>query len=103
MVITDLNGSKLNGRRNPSTEIAMHLLIYRLRPDINAVCHAHPPIATGYAAAGLPLNKAILSEAVLTLGCVPLAPYGMPGTPELSESLEPLVRNYDAILMANHG
>ena len=103
LVITDLEGQKLSGRRNPSSELAMHLLIYGRRPDVNAICHAHPPVATGYAAAGLPLNKALLSEAVLALGCIPVAPYGTPGTRELTETLEPLVEHYDAILMANHG
>ncbi len=103
LVITDLQGGKLSGRRNPSSELAMHLLIYKRRPDVNAICHAHPPVATGYAAAGLPLNKALVSEVVLALGCIPVARYGTPGTPELSEALEPLVQNYDAILMANHG
>ncbi len=103
LVITDLQGQKLAGRRNPSSELAMHLLIYQRRPDVNAVCHAHPPVATGYAAAGLPLNKALVSEVVLSLGCIPVARYGTPGTPELSEALEPLVQNFDAILMANHG
>jgi L-fuculose-phosphate aldolase len=103
MVITDLEGHKLSGRRNPSSELGMHLLIYKRRPDINAVCHAHPPVATGYAAAGIPLNKAILCELVLSLGCVPVSRYGTPGTPELAEALEPLVQSYDSILMANHG
>jgi L-fuculose-phosphate aldolase len=103
LVITDLQGNKLSGRRNPSSELAMHLLIYQRRPDINAVCHAHPPTATGYAAAGVPLNKAILSELVITLGCVPVAKYGTPGTEELTDAIEPLVQSYDAILMANHG
>src|SRR5882762_4970135 len=103
LVITDLQGRKLAGRREPSSEMAMHLLIYLRRPDINAVCHAHPPIATAHAAAGLPLNKALLSELVLSLGCIPVAQYGTPGTPELSDALEPLVQNYDAILLANHG
>jgi len=103
LVITDLDGNKLSGRRNPSSELAMHLLIYRRRPDINAVCHAHPPVATGYASAGLALNKAILAELVLSLGCIPVARYGTPGTPELTDAIEPLVQSYDAILMANHG
>jgi L-fuculose-phosphate aldolase len=103
LVITDLRGRKLAGRREPSTELAMHLLIYVRRPDVNAVCHAHPPIATAHAAAGLPLNKALLSEIVLSLGCIPVAQYGTPGTQELSDALEPLVQNYDAILLANHG
>jgi L-fuculose-phosphate aldolase len=103
LVITDLEGRKLSGRRNPSSELGMHLLIYNRRPEVNAVCHAHPPVATGYAAAGIPLNKAILCELVLALGCVPVARYGTPGTPELAEALEPLVQSYDSILMANHG
>ena len=103
LVITDLQGTKLSGRRNPSSELAMHLLIYRRRPDVNSVCHAHPPVATGYAAAGIPLNKALLAELVLSLGCVPVARYGTPGTPELTEALEPLVQSADSILMANHG
>lgn len=103
LVITDLEGRKLSGWRNPSSELNMHLLIYRRRPDVNAVCHAHPPTATGYAAAGIPLNKALISEVVLALGCIPVARYGTPGTPELSEALEPLVQQFDAILMANHG
>jgi L-fuculose-phosphate aldolase len=103
MVVTDLSGRKLGGCRNPSSELAMHLLIYRLRPDVNAVCHAHPTVATGYAAAGIPLDKPILCELVMGLGSVPVARYGTPGTPELTDSIEPLVRDHDAILMANHG
>lgn len=103
LVITDYAGSRLQGSRNPSSELAMHLLIYRLRPEVNAVCHAHPVTATGYAAAGLPLNKALLSEAVIGLGSVPLAQYGTPGTSELTDSIEPFVQSHDAILMANHG
>ncbi len=103
LVITDLKGNKLEGQRNATSEIGMHLLIYDRRPDVQAVVHAHPPTATGYASAGLPLNKALLSEVVLALGCIPLARYGTPGTPELTEALKGLVPHYDAILMANHG
>jgi L-fuculose-phosphate aldolase len=103
MVITDLQGRKLAGRREASTELAMHLLIYNRRPDIHAVCHAHPPVATAHAAAGLALNKALLSELIIALGCIPVAQYGTPGTPELSEALEPMVQHFDAILLANHG
>jgi len=103
VVITDLDGRKLSGERKPSSELAMHLLIYRLRPDVHAVCHAHPPVATGYAAAGIPLDHAILCELVVTLGYVPVAPYGTPGTPELGAAIEPLVEGHDAILLANHG
>src|SRR5689334_10915491 len=103
LVIVDLEGRKLAGRRNVSSEIAMHLLIYRLRPDVRGVVHAHPPTATGFAASGLALNRPLVCELVVGLGCVPLARYGTPGTRELSDALEPLIPDYDAILMANHG
>jgi L-fuculose-phosphate aldolase len=103
LVVTDLDGRGVRGSRKPSSEIAMHLLIYRLRPDVNAVCHAHPPIATGFAAAGIPLEKPILCELVIELGQVPVARYGTPGTPELSDAIAPYVPEHDAILMANHG
>ena len=103
LVVVDYDGKKISGRRNVTSELAMHLLIYKRRLDVMAVVHAHPPTATGYAAAGIPLNKALVSEVVLTFGCIPLAPYGTPGTPALSEALLPLVGSYDAILMANHG
>jgi len=103
LVIVDPEGRKLGGRRDVSSEIAMHLLIYRLRPDIRAVVHAHPPTATGFAASGLALNQPLVCEIVVSLGCVPLARYGTPGTAELSQALRPLIPQYDAILMANHG
>lgn len=103
LVVTDLDGRRIRGTRQASSEIAMHLLIYRLRPDVNAVCHAHPPVATGFAAAGVALDQPILCELIVTLGQVPLARYGTPGTPELTEALEPYVARHDAILMANHG
>lgn len=103
MVITDLTGRRVSGSRKPSSEIGMHLLIYRLRPEVNAVCHAHPPTATGYAAAGMALDKPILCELIIGLGSIPVARYGTPGTPELAAAMEPLVQGHDAILMANHG
>ncbi len=103
LVVVDMRGKKITGRRQVSSEIGMHLLIYALRPDAHGVVHAHPPIATGYAAAGLPLNQALVSEIVISLGCIPLARYATPGTPELVAALEPLVPQYDAVLMANHG
>jgi len=103
LVITDLRGRKLAGRREASSELAMHLLIYNRRPDVHAVVHAHPPAATAHAAAGIPLNNALLSELIIALGCIPIAQYGTPGTQELSDALEPMVQHYDAILLANHG
>jgi len=103
LVIVDSHGHRISGERNVSSEIAMHLFIYRNRPDVGAVVHAHPPTATGFAAAGIPLDSALCSEIVITLGTVPLANYETPGTPELAEALAPLVGDHDAILMANHG
>jgi L-fuculose-phosphate aldolase len=103
MVIVDMEGRRVEGRRDVSSEIAMHLLIYRQRPDVRGVVHAHPPTATGFAAAGVPLNQPLVCEVVIGLGSIPLAKYGTPGTPELTAALAPLVPQYDAILMSNHG
>lgn len=103
LVIVDMEGRKLKGRREVTSEIGMHLLIYRMRPDVNAVVHAHPRTATGFAAAGMALNQPLVCEVVIGLGQIPLAPYGTPGTPELAETLKPLIPDFDAILMANHG
>jgi len=103
LIIVDASGKRLRGKRCVSSEIAMHLLIYRLRQDINAVVHAHPPTATGYAAAGQALNPALLSEVVIALEDIPLAEYGTPGTSELCDTLAPLIPRYQAILMSNHG
>src|SRR5215469_10856985 len=103
MVIVDREGQLLSGKRRVSSEIAMHLLIYRLRPDIKGIVHAHPPTATGFAAAGVPLNQPLVCEVVIGLGSIPLAKYGTPGTTELTDALAPLVPGFDAILMSNHG
>lgn len=103
MIVIDMKGKKLRGERKASSEIAMHLLIYEMRPDVKAVVHAHPACATAFAAAGIPLNKALISEVVLALGCIPLTEYGTPGTPELTDALKPYISNYDALLLANHG
>ena len=103
MVIIDSKGQRVKGERKASSEIAMHILIYEMRRDINAVVHAHPQCATAYAAAGIPLNKALISEVVLALGCIPLTQYGTPGTPELSDQLRPFIKDFDALLMSNHG
>jgi L-fuculose-phosphate aldolase len=103
LIICDMGGNKLEGHRERTTEIAMHLTIYEMRPDIRAVVHAHPPVSTGFAAAGRSLNLALLPEVVLQLGCVPLADYGLPGTPALTDGMVPYIPNHDALLMANHG
>jgi len=103
LIIVDMQGNKIAGRAERTTEIGMHLKIYELRPDVKSVVHAHPPVATGFATAGRPLNLGLLPEVIIGLGCVPLAGYGLPGTPELTEPMIPLIPKYDALLMANHG
>src|SRR5437660_895101 len=102
LAVTDTNGKALNDRK-ASSELAMHLLIYRERPDVKAVCHAHPPHGSAFAVAGLAIDQPILSEVILTLGCVPLAEYGTPSTDELTTAMRPLVKHHNALLMANHG
>ena len=103
MCITDLDGKKLAGDRDPSSEMQMHLEVYRQRPDANAVVHAHPPIATGFAVAGIPLDRAVLAEVVTTLGSVPIAEYATPSTKELPEAVRKYVKAHDGMLLANHG
>jgi L-fuculose-phosphate aldolase len=103
LVVMDMEGRSLAGDRKISSEAGMHLLFYRMRADVQAVCHAHPPTATGFAAAGMGLDQALLPEIVVSLGKVPLVRYATPGTPDLSAVLEPYVPHYDALLLANHG
>jgi len=103
MCITDLNGRKLQGDRDPSSEMLMHLEVYRQRPDARAVVHAHPPIATGFAVAGIPLNRAVLAEVLTTLGSIPIAEYATPSTAELPEAVRKYIRAHDGMLLANHG
>jgi L-fuculose-phosphate aldolase len=103
LVVVDQEGRHLEGERKASSEVLMHLLFYRTRRDVHAVCHAHPATATGFAAAGRALDQALLPEVVIGLGKVPLVRYATPGTPELSAAIEPYVQNYDALLLANHG
>src|SRR5437879_6820378 len=103
MIVVDMQGNKIEGRKERTSEIAMHTTIYGMRPDIRSVVHAHPPVATGFASAGKPLNLALLPEVIIGLGCVPLADYGLPGTPALTDGMLPYIPKYDAILMGNHG
>ncbi|MCO6510831.1 MAG: class II aldolase/adducin family protein [Aridibacter famidurans] len=102
LAVTDLDGNPLSDKR-ASSELAMHILIYKNRPEIRAVCHAHPPHGTAFAVAGLAIDKPILSEVILTLGCVPLTDYGTPSTDELTDAMRPFVAHHNALLMANHG
>ncbi len=103
IIKVDKNGNKLEGKLNPSSEIKMHMRVYQERPDVNAVVHAHPPIATAFTVAGIDLDQYILPEAVLTIGEVPTCAYGTPSTMEIPDSLEPYIQNHDAFLLQNHG
>ena len=103
MVVTDLDGKKLAGERDPSSELLMHLAVYRRRSDIRAVVHAHPPVATGFAVAGIPLDRAVLAEVVTTLGSIPIADYGTPSTQELADAVDQHIAVHDGLLLANHG
>ena len=103
MCITDLEGRKLQGDRDPSSEMLMHLEVYRQRPDVQAVVHAHPPTATGFAVAGIPLDRAVLAEVLTTLGSIPIAAYATPSTRELPEAVRKYIKAHDGMLLANHG
>ncbi|NUP99916.1 MAG: class II aldolase/adducin family protein [Armatimonadetes bacterium] len=103
LVTVDLDGNQLSGHLKMSSEILMHLAMYRERCDVAAVVHTHPPHATGFAVYGEGFDRPTLPEFVVALGGVPLAPYGKPSTPELAESVKPYVKDHDVFLLANHG
>ena len=103
LIVCDMEGRRIAGNRACTSEIGMHLTVYQMRPDVQAVVHAHPPVATGFAVAGRALNLEALPEVALGLGSVPLAPYGLPGTAALSAGMVPFIPRYDAMLLANHG
>jgi L-fuculose-phosphate aldolase len=99
----DADGNKLEGRLNPSSEIKMHMRVYKERPDVNAVVHAHPPVATAFTVAGVDMDQYLLPEAILTIGNVPTCDYGTPSTMEIPDSLMPYIQKHDAFLLKNHG
>jgi|TARA_B110000438_G_C15741464_1_gene618662 L-fuculose-phosphate aldolase len=103
LAVCDMDGEQIAGSMKISSEIRMHLEIYKLRSDVNSVVHAHPPTATGFAVAGIELTQCVLPEVIVSLGGIPLAAYGTPGGPDIVEPMKPLLRQYDAVLMANHG
>jgi L-fuculose-phosphate aldolase len=103
LVKLDLDGNILEGKYKPSSEIKMHLRVYNENPEVCSVMHAHPPVATSYAIAGISLDKPILPEAIVLLGSVPVAPYATPGTDEVPDSIAPYCKDYNAVLLANHG
>ncbi len=103
MVEVDERGRARRGRRNPTSELDLHLRILRARPDVGAVVHAHPPTATGFAVAGEEIPPNVLPELIFLVGRVPIVPYGTPGTPELGDQVERYLEGHDALLLANHG
>lgn len=103
LVVCDLEGRVLSGNRHPSSEAAMHLLVYRERPDVGAVVHAHPPAATAFSICRRPLKEFYLTETVSGLGEVPVAPFALPSTQEVPDRLRPYVAGHTAALLANHG
>ena len=103
MVEVDMRGTTVRGSREATSEIAMHLIVYRMRPDVQAVVHAHPPVCTAFASCGVALDQPLCSEIAVTLGSVPLATYATTGTEAVAESLLPHLMDHDAILLANHG
>lgn len=103
LVKVDLDGNILEGTCKPSSELKMHLRAYQENEEIRAVCHAHPPVCTCYAIAGVPLTAPVLAEAVITLGDVPIAPYAKLGSREVPEAVAPFCHTHNGILLANHG
>jgi L-fuculose-phosphate aldolase len=103
MVVTDLAGRKISGERNASSELKMHLAVYELRPEARAVVHSHPPLATGFAVAGIALDKAVLAEVNCTLGSIPSADYATPSTDELPAAVAKYIKAHDGMLLASHG
>lgn len=104
ILTVDLDGNLLcPSHRKPSSETKMHLICYRHRPDVQAIVHTHPPFATGFATARIPLDMPVLPEAILVLGDIPLVEYATPSTWEVPEKLEPYLKDHNAFLLANHG
>lgn len=103
IITVDMMGKRLFGTGKPTTELLLHLEVYKTRPDVGAVIHAHPPIATAFTIAGLSLAEGILPEVVLSLGAIPTAPYATTGTPEMAAAVRDLLPYYDAILLEQHG
>ena len=102
IVRAGLDGQPLDGGR-ASTEVRMHTAVYARRPDVCGIVHAHPPTATAFAAAGLPLDRPLIAEAVVTLGTVPIIPYGTPSTTALADGVAAVICDAQALLLANHG
>lgn len=103
IVVTDMSGKLLRGEGSPSSEIKLHLAIYRTRKDCQSVIHAHPPVATAFSVAGEPIPDDVLPESAIVLGCVATVPFAFPGTDEVPRSLEPFLEDHKTMLLSHHG
>lgn len=103
LVKVDLDGNILEGENKPSSELKMHLRAYKENPDIQSVCHAHPPICTAFSIAGVPLDTPVLAEAIITLGDVPILPYAELGSNEVPDSIAPYTHTHNGVILGNHG
>lgn len=103
LIKVDLDGNVIFGRWKPSSELKLHLRLYREDPAVRAVVHAHPPAATAFAAAGIPLDRPVLQEAVVQLGAVPVVPFALPGSEAVAEGIVPYCRDSRALLLEFHG
>jgi L-fuculose-phosphate aldolase len=105
IIKVDMKGQPIvhNANYRPSSEAKMHIEVYSQRPDVKAIVHSHPPYCTSFAVAGIPLDKCILPEAIITIGAVPVTPYALPSTMEIPDAIRPYIKNTDAVLLANHG
>jgi L-fuculose-phosphate aldolase len=104
LIVVDGNGQVVSGSGKPFGEMELHLFIYRRRPDVRAVLHAHPPTATGFAVAGTRVLTTVMAEPVVSLGAeIPLVPYARPKTPEATLNMGPHLEDADALMLASHG
>ena len=99
----DIDGNVVEGTYKPTSEIKMHLRVFKENPEVKSVTHAHPPFATAFAICHRPIDKPYLIEAVIGLGAIPVAPYALPGTQEVPDSVAPFCKDYNGCLLANHG
>ena len=103
LIKVDMEGNKLDGALEPSSEIKMHIDVYKNKEGVNSVVHAHPPYATGFAVAGVPLDECVMPEIIIGLGSIPLTKFGTPSTMEIPENIRPFLKQYSVFLLENHG
>jgi len=103
LIKVDMSGNKIEGELNPSSEVKVHIDVYKNKENINSVVHAHPPYATGFAVAGLALDQCIIPEIIVSLGSIPLAKYGTPSTFEIPEHVREYLKDHNVFLLENHG